>query len=64
VAQGNDVAAFDRRAGSYERGPLGEWHRLVAELISCPLRTTRRRTGSTLDALLHLALTGNSLGTL
>jgi ubiquinone/menaquinone biosynthesis C-methylase UbiE len=31
---------------------------LVSPLISCPLRTTRRRTGSTLDALLHLALTG------
>jgi ubiquinone/menaquinone biosynthesis C-methylase UbiE len=31
VAQDNDVAAFDRRAGSYERGPLGGWHRLVVE---------------------------------
>jgi ubiquinone/menaquinone biosynthesis C-methylase UbiE len=31
VPQRDDVAAFDRRAGSYERGRLGHWHRLVAE---------------------------------
>jgi ubiquinone/menaquinone biosynthesis C-methylase UbiE len=27
----DDVARFERRAGSYETGPLGHWHRLVAE---------------------------------
>ena len=31
VSQPDDVAGFERRAGSYESGPLGHWHRLVAE---------------------------------
>jgi ubiquinone/menaquinone biosynthesis C-methylase UbiE len=31
MSQPDDVARFERRAGSYESGPLGHWHRLVAE---------------------------------
>jgi ubiquinone/menaquinone biosynthesis C-methylase UbiE len=31
MSQLDDVARFERRAGSYESGPLGRWHRLVAE---------------------------------
>jgi ubiquinone/menaquinone biosynthesis C-methylase UbiE len=31
VARDRDVDAFDRRAESYDRGPLGTWHRLVVE---------------------------------
>ena len=31
VSQRDDVARFERRAGSYETGPLGHWPRLVAE---------------------------------
>jgi ubiquinone/menaquinone biosynthesis C-methylase UbiE len=29
-----DVEAFDRRAGSYEEGRLGEWHLLVAQRVA------------------------------
>jgi ubiquinone/menaquinone biosynthesis C-methylase UbiE len=29
-----DVEAFDRRAASYERGRLGEWHLLVAHRVA------------------------------
>jgi ubiquinone/menaquinone biosynthesis C-methylase UbiE len=33
VARDRDVAAFDRRADSYERGRLGAWHRRVANAV-------------------------------
>jgi ubiquinone/menaquinone biosynthesis C-methylase UbiE len=49
VAQGNDVAAFDRRAGSYERGPLGEWHRLVVERTAEIALSALAAPGSVLD---------------
>jgi ubiquinone/menaquinone biosynthesis C-methylase UbiE len=31
VTRDRDVDAFDRRAGSYDNGALGKWHRQVAE---------------------------------
>ncbi|HVX43515.1 MAG TPA: class I SAM-dependent methyltransferase [Mycobacteriales bacterium] len=32
--QDRDIAAFDRRAGGYEEGRIGQWHQRVAERVA------------------------------
>jgi ubiquinone/menaquinone biosynthesis C-methylase UbiE len=43
------VTTFDRRAASYERGRLGEWHLLVAERVADMALTAVPAPGQVLD---------------
>ena len=49
VGRSDQVEEFDRRADSYDRGPLGSWHRLVAERTAALAVTAREQPRRILD---------------